>query len=156
VKLQLVGDHFPGYEDYVDGLTRLVTELGLSDAVSFDGFAAEPKAFMTNATVMLVPSRAEPFGNVAVEGLGAGIPMVVSQVGGLPEIIKNEETGLCVPPDDPQALAAAVSRHLQNPHEAAQMSRAGFIDARKRFGLNAYRDGIVASVSGKVADLNPL
>ena len=70
----------------------------------------------TRATVVAVPSRyEEPFGLVAVEAGLAGRPVVASAVGGLPEVVHDERTGLLVPPEDPAALAAALVRGARRP-----------------------------------------
>lgn len=137
VGLTLVGDCFPGYEHVVDGLEQLVAELGLGDYVSFEGFQ-NPAPYVGQADVVLVPSRVEPFGLVAAEALMMGRPTVVSRVGGLPEIVTDGVTGLTVEPDDPSALADAVTDLLDHPERAAEMGRKGREDALARFSIEDY------------------
>lgn len=137
--LTLVGDCFPGYEHVVRGLERLVAELGLGDRVTFAGFT-DPRPHLDRAHVALVPSRVEPFGLVAVEALMLGLPVVASDVGGLPEIITDGVTGRLVPPDDPAALAGALADLLADPAAAAELGRAGREDVRVRFSAVTYAE----------------
>ncbi|NTV64198.1 MAG: glycosyltransferase, partial [Oscillochloris sp.] len=75
--------------------------------------------------VYVQPSRREPFGLATAEAAAAGLPVVASAVGGLCDIVSNGRTGLLVPPDQPAALAAALSRLLVRSDEARLMGAAG-------------------------------
>ncbi|TFV90714.1 glycosyltransferase family 4 protein [Blastococcus sp. CT_GayMR16] len=143
--LTLVGDGYPGYEDLVDGLHALAASEGVSDVTDFTGFQ-DPTPYVADADVVLMPSRVESFGLVAVEALLLGRPVVATRIGGLPEVIKDGETGLLVDPDDPQALADAVIRLLSHPEEAAALGRAGLADARARFSIEAYSAALTDAV----------
>jgi D-inositol-3-phosphate glycosyltransferase len=85
---------------------------------------AEVAAWMRTADVVVVPSRREPLGLAAVEGLACGTPVVASDVGGLREVVRDGENGLLIPPDDPAALAGALSR-LQDAGLRARLGAAG-------------------------------
>ncbi|WP_040337347.1 glycosyltransferase family 4 protein [Candidatus Blastococcus massiliensis] len=137
VQLTLVGDGYPGYEDYVDGLRALAVAEDVGEAIEFVGFQ-DPVEYVAAADVVLVPSRVEPFGLVAVEALLLGRPVVASRVGGLQEIIEDGRTGLLVDPDDPRALADAIIRLLSDPATATRLGLAGQADARARFSMEAY------------------
>jgi glycosyltransferase involved in cell wall biosynthesis len=89
------------------------------------------------AAVGAAPSVcAEAFGLVALEGMAAGTPMVVSAVGGLQEVVEPGVSGLVVPPGDPAALATALRRLLDDPELRASMGTAGIRRARN-YGLSA-------------------
>jgi glycosyltransferase involved in cell wall biosynthesis len=137
VTLTLVGDGFPGYEDHVDGLHALAAEQQIGDVTSFAGFR-DPAPYMAGADVVLVPSRVEPFGLVAVEALLLGRAVVASRVGGLTEIVRDGETGVLVEPDDPQALADAIIGLLSDPDRLTALGLAGRADARARFSMETY------------------
>ena len=72
--------------------------------------ADQVPAWLQAVDVVVVPSRREPLGLSAVEALACGIPVVASSVGGLRDVVRDGETGLLIPPDDPAALAAALVR----------------------------------------------
>jgi glycosyltransferase involved in cell wall biosynthesis len=145
VTLTLVGDGYPGYEDYVDGLRALAQHEGIAEVTRFVGFQ-DPTPFVAGADVVLVPSRVEPFGLVAVEALFLGRPVIATRVGGLPEIIQDGESGLLVEPDDPQALANAIVYLLSNPDLATVFGKAGRDDARARFSVEAYSASLSEAV----------
>jgi glycosyltransferase involved in cell wall biosynthesis len=100
---------------------------------------------------VLVPSRAEPFGNTALEAQLAGRPVVASAVQGLQEIVTDGETGLLVPPDDPVALAAAIATLLDDPERARAMALAGHRSAQANFSLDRYRSAITDAVARTAA-----
>lgn len=138
VTLTLVGNGYPGYESHVDGLHALAAQEGVSDITRFVGFR-DPTPYVADADVVLVPSRGESFGLVAVEALLLGRPVVATRVGALPEVLRDGVTAILVPPDDPQAMADAVVHLLSRPDVATALGRAGKADARARFSMDAYR-----------------
>ncbi|MGF7237756.1 MAG: glycosyltransferase family 4 protein [Frankia sp.] len=147
VVLDLVGDTFAGYEWFEKEVRRAADVAGLTDRVLFHRFHPDPAAFRAAADIVLVPSRVEPFGNVAVEALLAGRPLVASRVQGLTEIVQAGRTGLLVPPGDPVALADAVARLLDDHPLAERLAAAGRTDASARFGLDRYQARIRAAVT---------
>ena len=86
--------------------------------VVFTGERADARRLLPAFDVAVVPSiEREGFGLAALEAMDAGLPVVASRVGGLPEVVQDERTGLLVPPGDDAALAAAIERLLMRPHE---------------------------------------
>ena len=83
------------------------------------------RQILSAATVFVCPSVYEPFGLVNLEAMACGTAVVGTAVGGIPEIIVAEETGLLVPPSDPGAMADAVNRLVRDPELAARMGAAG-------------------------------
>ncbi|EFC84986.1 glycosyltransferase family 4 protein [Parafrankia sp. EUN1f] len=146
VELDLVGSTFEGYEWYERQLRDVAAGPRLAGRVRFHGFQPDIEPFLRAADIVLVPSRVEPFGNVAVEALLAGRPLVASATQGLAEIVIAERTGLLVPPDDPAALAAAVGALLDDWPFAARLAAAGRADAAERFGLERYHAHINALI----------
>jgi glycosyltransferase involved in cell wall biosynthesis len=94
-------------------------------AVHFCGYRDQAERFMTALDVLVVPSRAEPFGLVTVEGMARGVPVIVTDAGGSGEIVRDGREGLLVPPQDPVALAAALRRLLSDHDLRRRCSRAG-------------------------------
>jgi glycosyltransferase involved in cell wall biosynthesis len=94
-------------------IERQIADLGLRDVVRLLGFQAQPQAFMRRATVFVLSSLYEGFGNVVVEALACGTPVVSTECPhGPAEILQNETTGLLVPVADSAALADALARLL--------------------------------------------
>jgi glycogen(starch) synthase len=116
-------------------LERQTAELGLAESVDFVGWVAphEVPALMNAATVVVMPSRYEGFGLVALEAALMARPIVATRVGGLPEVVAHNDTGLLVEPEDSKALAAAISALLADWSMAAQMGQAGRLRAQNMF-----------------------
>jgi glycosyltransferase involved in cell wall biosynthesis len=79
--------------------------------------------YMESADLFILPSRAEPFGIVLLEAGAAGLPVVASGVGGIPELIEPERTGLLVPPGNVEALELAIRRLIEHPELARELGR---------------------------------
>lgn len=130
-RLALVGDG----KDRAD-LEATAEALGIRGSVHFTGFMQDVREMMSACDIVIVPSsRGEGFGLVAVEAMALQRPVVASAQGGLPEIVIPGETGLLVPPNDPQALADAVSELVANPELAQSMGAKGRARVEERFAL---------------------
>jgi starch synthase len=98
---------------------------------------AEVIQLLTHATVFACPSVYEPLGIVNLEAMACGTAVVGSRTGGIPEVVVEGETGLLVPPGDPEALAAALNVLLRDPDLAEAMGQAGRKRAVAEFGWPA-------------------
>jgi len=144
VTLDVCGSTFPGYEWYEEELGELVRDRGLAGAVTFHGYVDPTRPLLDAADVVLVPSFSESFGNVAVEGMLAGRPVVASDVQGLTEVVEDGRSGLLVEPDSAPALARAVAALADDPALAARLAAAGRRRASSRFGVAEYRARVAA------------
>ena len=111
-----------------DGPDRKAVEtlaafLGVSGHVAFLGEQPHVGRLLSQADLFVLPSEQESFGLAALEALASGVPVVASNVGGLPEVVRHAETGWLVPVRDPTALAAAVVQLL------ADESRRAWVDS---------------------------
>lgn len=106
---------------------RRTRELGVGEQVTLHGRIdhAEVPAFLRSLAIFAMPSRAEAFGVAALEAQACGLPVVASNVGGLPEVVRDGETGLLVPPEQPQALADALLALIRDPERCVQMGAVG-------------------------------
>ncbi|MGY1746888.1 glycosyltransferase family 4 protein [Blastococcus sp. SYSU D00695] len=147
VRLELCGSVFRGYEWFQQELEARAQRPDLAGAVHFAGYTSPTWDALARAEVVLVPSRAEPFGNTAVEAQLAGRPVIASDVQGLREIVDPGRTGLLVPPEDPGALAGALARLLDDPAGSAELARAGRESALRRFTSERYRAAVVGAVA---------
>lgn len=131
-RLVLVGDG-PLGED----LKAQARALGIADRVIFTGFRPDAEAFVQLFTVSAVPSLEEGIGNVAIESIAGGVPVIASREGGLPEVVSEGRSGLLVPPGDSVKLAAAILRVLEEPFLLDQL-RQGCREEAARFSIDTY------------------
>lgn len=109
--------------------------LGLEQDVQFAGFRADITPYLAAADLFVHVPLWEGLGVAVIEALAAGLPVVASRVGGIPELIKDQETGLLVPPQDSLALAAALCRLIDDPLKARALGQAGQSLVRARFDM---------------------
>jgi glycosyltransferase involved in cell wall biosynthesis len=147
VSLDVCGTAYPGYEWFERQLRERADQPDLGGAIRFRGYVDRTGPVLAAASVVLVPSRVEPFGNTAVEGLFAQRPVVASNVQGLAEVVTDKRTGLLVTPDDPEALATAIACILDDPELAAGLAEAGRAEAMARFSSARYRRDICAAAA---------
>jgi glycogen(starch) synthase len=123
-----------GVGTYSDELRRLVDELGLGHRVHFTGFLEERalRLHYAAADVAVTPSLYEPFGLVATEAMACGTPVVVSDTGGLREIV-TDGTGLRFPPQDADQLADRIAEILTDPGLAERLVARGRERIRARY-----------------------
>ncbi|NHJ84752.1 MAG: glycosyltransferase family 4 protein [Asgard group archaeon] len=97
-------------------LERIAKELNINDKVLFTGYLSDEDflPYFNVADILVVPSTYEPFGIVALEGMATKTPVIVSDVGGLSEIIDHQWTGMKVPADNSHALAESIIELLKN------------------------------------------
>jgi len=120
---------------YRDRLHALAAELGLGRAVAFTGFRDDVPAVMNALDVFVLPSHGEPFGIVLLEAMAASRPIVATAAGGVPDIARDGREALLVPPREPEALAAAIGRLLDDRELAASLGQAALARVTAEFPL---------------------
>ncbi len=148
----IAGEAWPGAEHRVRHLTELAAALGVSERVRILGFR-DAETVLGAADVIAVPSTApDPLPGAAIEAAAAGCAVIASAHGGLPEIIRDRETGRLIAPGDPGALATAAAELLDDPglrerlgQAAARDVWARFTPGRLRAGIHDLYDGVRAS-----------
>jgi glycosyltransferase involved in cell wall biosynthesis len=138
-----------------DALERQAGRLGLAGRVRFTGWLAHAGALMPACDLMVVPSRFEGFGLVALEAMAARRPIVAARVDALAEIVADGTTGRLVPAGDAPALAAAVIELLRDPARARSMGEAGYARLVERFSVGRMADQTLAVYAGLVAGRAP-
>lgn len=123
---------------HLDDLRARISRLGVDDRVHYYGFHPRPQALMGCMDCVVLTTYAEHFGLVLVEAMRAGVAVIGTDAGGVPEIIEASVTGLLVPPGDPTALADAIERLLQDPALRARLAQAGKADADARFNEDRH------------------
>ncbi len=105
-----------------------------ADAVEWRGNVADVPGLLTELDLLVHASvTPEPFGQVIIEGMAAGLPVIATRGGGVPETIEHGLTGLLVPMGDANALAEALLTFLRDPRAATETGRHGWHEVRKRF-----------------------
>ena len=122
-----------------DGPERTALESRAGKNVAFLGFVEDIPALLGQVAIVAVPSRSEGLGLSALEAMAAGKPVVASSVGGLREVVVHGETGLLVPPGDPDALAEALKSLFEDPERARKMGEAGRARIRAEFDVEVMR-----------------
>lgn len=135
--LVVVGCAPPGEPDYERECRRLAAELGVEREVHFTGYRRDVPAWMRTFTIFALPTRSEPFGKVVIEAMAAGCPVVVSAVGGIPEIVREPGLGTLVPPDAPDRVAHEVRRYLADRELARRVGENAAQYVRERFSMPA-------------------
>ncbi|MGO8864797.1 MAG: glycosyltransferase family 4 protein [Acidimicrobiales bacterium] len=158
----LVGAALFGEDDYERQLRELVSELGIEKRVEFRGFRSEVFEELARVDALVHASIIpEPFGQVVLEGMAAGLPVVAAGAGGPAEIIVEGETGLLYPPGDVDALASLLRRLADNPElcrDLGNRGRAAAIaygpDGVAEQIRSVYERVVIGSISGSDGNLS--
>lgn len=139
VRVLLAGAETAQARGYKERLLRLAAERGIGDRVEFLGHVSAIDEVLERLTVLVSASYDAPgglggeaFGIAVAEASWAGLPVVATRTGGLPEHVQDGVTGLLVPPRRPDELAAAIARILRDPEWARRLGDAGAAQARER------------------------
>lgn len=116
--------------------------LGLRDDVTLTGHKNDVRPYFAIANLFLMPSHSEGSPNSLLEAMAAGVPCVASAVGGIPEIMTDEHTGLLTPARNPEALAKAIERLLDDATLADLLAANARVETA-RFTPDAYHAGMV-------------
>ena len=121
-------------------LQQQTAQSGLTQSVDFSGWIAPDQvpAIIGSATMLVMPSRWEGLPNAALQAAMMGRPVVGAWVGGLPEIVEHQQTGLLVEPEDADALAEAIVSLLKSPQRLFQLGQAARAKVQKEFDWDHY------------------
>lgn len=116
-----------------NALEALAREIGVAEAVSFTGRLdnADMAALYRSADMVINPSRVDNMPNSLLEALASGVPVVSTNVGGVPYIVQDGKSALLVPPGNPQAMAAAITKLLSEPALAQNLVRTGLLSVQR-------------------------
>ncbi len=119
---------------------ELARELGVYDRICFLGKQESFVEILQYSDVFLLPSETESFGLAALEALSCGVPVVATNVGGLPEVVRDGENGFLCPPGDIQAMSTRIAQLFAQPTLHAQMSRTARQIAVESFSAEKLND----------------
>lgn len=122
---------------YFEELQALIRDLNLEGRFHFTGAITDLEQHLSAADIFVLPSRSEGFSNAIVEAMATSLPVIATNVGGNAEAVQNGVSGLIVPAEDSDALAAAIIRLLADPAMAKAMGIAGKQRVAERFTTEA-------------------
>ncbi len=136
VRLKIAGQPLQPFQPFEEMIQLLQIEDGVDLQL---GYVAESdiSSLIAESGIVVLPYRRIDQSGVLLLAMGGGKPVVASCVGGFPEVIRHEKTGLLVPPDDYQALAEAILRLLRDAEWANELGQAARLDVRSRFSWDA-------------------
>lgn len=143
-----------GKGPYLDNLRSLAEYLGVAERVYFTGFISdrERNNLYRIADVAVFPSLYEPFGIVALEAMVTRTPVIVSEVGGLAEFVRDGENGLTVKPNDPQQLAEKIRFLLNNKERAREMASRAYEIVKRDFTWDEIANKTLAVYEEVIAE----
>lgn len=140
LKLLVVGPDGKGEENYANEMREIASDARFNNSVIFLGARRDIPDLLASMDIFMLPTRSEPFGIVIIEAMAAGLPVIASQVGGIPEIIGDESIGFIVPSEDAAAntvslrsvlelsdlgasIGARAKKHVEGRFDSATISR---------------------------------
>jgi glycosyltransferase involved in cell wall biosynthesis len=141
-ELLFVGDDLEGRGAYRQAMEQLAGQLGCP--VRFVGFQKNVGDWLLASDVAVVPSHVEPLGNATLEAMSYALPVIGGDVGGIPEMVQEGETGLLVPPRAPDRLAAALRLLLTDAPVRRKYGAAGRRRCENLFSLHAHTRAVLA------------
>lgn len=149
----IAGDPWPGAEDRRERVMTLARSLGVADRVALVGFRGDVDHVYGAADLVAVPSTApDPLPGSAIEAAAAGCAVIAAGTGGLPEIIRDGETGRLFASGDAGGLAVAAAALLDDRPARERLGAAAASDVRERFAperLHEAVDGLYGSLLGR-------
>lgn len=133
-----------GKGELMSELQALSVSLGIGHALTFTGFRNDVGAFYKIADLFVMSSVQEGLGTAILDALALGIPVVAANAGGIPEVIKDGETGRLVEAANPQALAKGIIEMLSNVDQARAMARRGQDNVKAEFSIDAMVENNLA------------
>jgi FkbM family methyltransferase len=143
-------------QKYLEKLQGIVNEKKLQECVQFAEFWNDPYPVMAEADIVLVCSRKEAFGRVALEAMLLGKPVVASNAGGLPEIVCDGSTGFLYEAGNPEDLANKIETLIRDPELRTSFGRKGLEIARERFTAAGYGGKVARILSELKNKPNPV
>jgi glycosyltransferase involved in cell wall biosynthesis len=139
-----------------ENIRRRIAELGLHARVQMTGHRGDVPRLIAAMDCMALPSTAnEATSQVLPQALAMKVPVVTTTVGGLPEVVRDRDTGLLVPPGDPAALTEALLWIYRNPAQAAQTAERGYAHTHVNFTFDGMIERTEAVYRGLLANATP-
>lgn len=138
LNLVLVGGPAVDSNPYYVKLRKQVTKLGLSERVRFAGYIQEPYGIIAKSKVSVLCCTIEGLGNVVLESMACGTPVVVANAGGPSEVIKHNENGLKFTPDNAEELAECLRTIITDNERAQRFVEKAYVDVVEKFSIELH------------------
>jgi glycosyltransferase involved in cell wall biosynthesis len=138
-----------------EGLRALAREEGIADRVTLLGFRRDVPDILAAADIFVMPSLSEGLPLALVEAMAAGLPVVVSDVGGVPEVAVAGREAILVPPGEPALLAEGLARLLRDPSARVTMGRAARERALRDFSVSTMCEAYERLYRGEAVSRSP-
>lgn len=141
-ELVIIGDDLQNKGAYRSQMESLAASLDID--ARFMGFRKDVPMWLQAADIAVVPSHVEPLGNATLEAMSHSLPVIGSNVGGIPEMIVHNQTGLLVEPQHVGDLARAIARLIDDAPLRSSLGLAGRARCEQLFSLNVHIDNVLA------------
>lgn len=143
----VVGGASFGEDDFEKRMHRLGEELQIDTRIIYTGHRTDIPRLMAAIDILAFPSHKESFGNILLEAMAVGLPVVASASGGVLDIVLPEKTGLLVPPKDAKALAEALLELIDDPQRCRRLGEAARERVADHFNFENYIRELIADYS---------
>ncbi len=150
-RLVIIGEIMDEHRQYQAKLERTAEQLGVSSRIVWAGYCPNAYEVLAALDVFVLASLEENLPMVILEAMALGLPAVATAVGGIPECVVSGETGLLVPPANPEAMAAAVAGLLVDPAQRRRLGEAGRRQVHESFSLESQATRIQAALQTVVS-----
>jgi glycosyltransferase involved in cell wall biosynthesis len=153
-ELLIIGDDLESKGNYRIAMEQLSAEVGCP--ARFLGFQKNVGEWLLASDIAVVPSHAEPLGNATLEAMSYALPVLGCAVGGIPEMVVQEQTGLLVPPRSPADVAAALSRLIGDAELRRRLGQQGRRRCEDVFSLETHVQSVLAEYAAVLSTRRPM
>ncbi len=147
IKAAIVGE---GYLE--EELKELVMELRIDEEVEFLGVRRDIEKFMKSTKLFVLPSRWEGLPLAILEAMSSRASIIATSVGGIPEVIEHEKEGILIPPDDPEALARAITELLKDGELRVKLGINAYEKVKEKYSIEVYTKNILEFYKSLITD----
>ncbi|MCL2700096.1 MAG: glycosyltransferase family 4 protein [Phycisphaerae bacterium] len=139
-----VGDDVQTGGVYRENMMQLARDKGVAEWIRFPGYRRDVPTWIAACDWCVSPSLVEPLGTTVIESLSSGRPVIGTRVGGIPEMVLENQTGLLVDGGQPEQLSAAMAKALAQPELAVTLGRGAHEFARQQFTIERHAQEMLA------------
>lgn len=118
----------------------MLEEAGIAELAWLPGARSDVPEIMRGLNCFVLPSLAEGISNTILEAMSSGLPVIATEVGGNADLVSNHQTGILVPPANPEVMAKAIVEMATSPAQARAMGQAGRLEAERKFSIQTMLD----------------